>query len=228
MASMRHRPLVLLVGGLDDCEMAPLMERCGFNVIESVSPEAALFEFGQHAVDAIVAVLPLPGMGVVTLCRQLRLRGRTPVLVVTRENDADWLDALAAGADDHVRVFCDERELRARLLALIRRFRGSLSPQRSVTVGNLAIRVSGEILAVEPPVLLTPVQATLLGHLAGHPGVALSEAALAERVGTVHGQSSDIQLGSELRDLRSAVAAASGVPDAVENLEGVGWRLAST
>jgi DNA-binding response OmpR family regulator len=228
MASMRRRPLVMLVADLDDYGLAPVMERCGFSVVESGSPEAALFEFGQHAFDAVVAVLPLSGMGAVALCREVRLRGRTPVLVVTCEKDADWLEAFGAGADDHVRIFCDERELQARLHALIRRFRGSLSPQLSVAVGDLVIHVGGEVVAVEPPVPLTAVQATLLGHLARHPGVALSEAALSERVGSVHGHSSDIQLDTELRNLRTAVAAASGVPDAVENLEGVGWRLAST
>lgn len=224
---VHDRPSVLLVDPSDGSDLEPTLERCGFTVTCSRTPEAALFEFGQHAFDVVVAALPLPGMGAAGLCAEFGVRGRTPVLVVTAGRGGEWLDALRAGADDHIRMPCDERELRARLRALIRRFRGPLSPSRVVMVGELAVRLGRGIVTVDPALPLTPVQSTLLGHLAGHPGVALSEAALRERVCAVHGPRCDIQFDAELLGLAATVAVASGLPDAVEQLEGIGWRLAT-
>jgi hypothetical protein len=61
--AMVRRPCVLLVDPGVGSGLAPLVERCGFKVLRSSTPEAALFEIGQHDFDAVVAALPLPGSG---------------------------------------------------------------------------------------------------------------------------------------------------------------------
>jgi two-component system, OmpR family, response regulator len=167
------------------------------------------------------------GLGLAGLCQELRLRGRTPVLVATSNGGAETLDALAAGADDHVSIPCDARELRARLDALIRRARGPLSTRRVVKIGELIVRLGRGVVGVEPALPLTPVQSTLLGHLAGQPGVVLSEHVLVDRVRTVHGPTPDLQFDAELPGTTDAVELASGISDAVEHIDGVGWRLAT-
>jgi DNA-binding response OmpR family regulator len=219
---------VLIVDPSHGHGLAESLARCGFTVIAAGTPEEALFEFGQHAVDVVVASLPLPGMGAAQLCKELRIRGRTPVLVVTAGRGAEWLDALGAGADDHVTIPCDERELRARLWALIRRSRGPLSPGRAVTVGDLTVRLAGGRMRVEPALALTPVQSTLLEYLAEHPGVVLSKTALRERVCLVDGPTSEVQFLAEIRSLQAAVAVAAGVPDALDHIDGVGWCLSKS
>jgi hypothetical protein len=80
-------------------------------------------------------------------------------------------------------------------------------------------------VTVEPPLILTPIQATLLGHLAAHPGVVLGEDALAERVQVEHGPTSRSRFDAELHGLSAAISVAAEVPDALERLDGTGWRL---
>jgi DNA-binding response OmpR family regulator len=219
---------VLLVDPSDGHGLADSLERCGFTVTASETPEAALFELSQHAVDAVVASLPLAGMGASDFCRQLDERGRTPVLVVTPGRGSEWLAALRVGADDHVAAPCDERELRARVRALVRRYRGRLSPESAITVGELTVRFGFGTVSLEPPLALTPVQSTLLEHLAAHPGVVLSEHALRERVDVVHGRVSDQQFHAEIQGLRDAIGVTSRVPDALDHIEGGGWCLAKS
>jgi DNA-binding response OmpR family regulator len=218
-------PFVLLVDPAGPQALQPVLERCGFGMTWSPSPEAALFELGQHDVAAVIAVLPLPGLGVGGLCQEVRLRGRVPVVVVTTDDEVDWLDALAAGADDHVRTPLDDRELRARLVSLMRRARGSLSPRRVVRVGELVVRLGRGVVVVEPPLDLTPVQRSLLGFFAGQPGMVLGEDLLADGVRVAHGPISDAQLDAELDGLRAAVDVAAGVADTIERVEDLGWRL---
>jgi DNA-binding response OmpR family regulator len=122
-------------------------------------------------------------------------------------------------------VPCDERELTARLTALIRRVRGPLSPRRVVRVGALVVRLGRGAVTVEPSLGLTPVQYTLLAYLAGQPGVVLTDRALAEGVRAAHGATSEVELDAELRGLRAAVTTASGIDHSLERLDGMGWRF---
>jgi DNA-binding response OmpR family regulator len=219
------RQFLLLVDPAGPTRLAPVLERCGFSVIWSSGAEAALFELGEHDFGAVVVALPLSGLGVAGLCQEVRRRGHIPVLVVTSDDDADWLDALAAGADDHVNIPCDERELTARLAALIRRVRGPLSPRRVVRVGAMVVHLGHGVVTVAPSLGLTPVQMTLLGYLAGQRGVVISETVLADGVRAAHGPRLHGELDAELRGLQAAVATASGVDWAIEQLDGIGWRL---
>jgi DNA-binding response OmpR family regulator len=218
------RQPLLLVDPAGPAAMAPVLARCGFEVVWSPSAERSLFDLGQRDFGAVVAALPLIGLGIAGLCQQIRQRGPLPVLVVTRDDDADWLAALAAGADDHLRVPCDERELTARLTALIRRVRGPLRPARVVQVGALIVRLRHDCLTLEPALALTPVQRSLLAQLADQRGVVLSDRALADGVRAAHG-ATDFVLDAEMRALQDAVAAASGVEHAVERIDGMGWRI---
>jgi DNA-binding response OmpR family regulator len=218
-------PSVLVVDPAGASSIAAIVKRCGFCVTWSATPEEALFELGQHHVGAVVAVLPLAGFGLTGLCQEIRLRGNIPLLVVTNSDDVDWIDALSEGADDHLRAPFEDRELRARLLALIRRMGGPLSPRRLVRVGTLVVRLGRGDVVLEPAVDLSPVQRRLLGYLAGQPGVVLSETALADGIRAAHGPISAEQLDGELGRLRAAIDLASGVDQAIEYIEGAGWRL---
>jgi DNA-binding response OmpR family regulator len=221
---MTDRHTVLLVDA-HDTTVHRSLTRCGFEVTSAPTVEDALYEFGQHDIEAVVAVLPLPGLGGEGLCREIRSRGSHPVLMVSSRHDHDWLPAMGAGADDHVPMTVDDRELRARLHALLRRFCGELSPHRVVKVGKMRVRFEEHGSSVEPAGTLTPVQTTLLGHLASQPGVVLGERALRDRVRAVHGEVSEAELRRALDGLAPAVLLASGVDGAVQRLDGSGWRL---
>ena len=111
---MELQSAVLLVEEQATSGLAPALSRCGFSVIPARSPETALFEYGQGDVDAVVAAVPLPGMGTPAMCEQLRRRGGTPILLTSHHRQStEWMAAIDAGADDHVLVPCDDRLLRS-------------------------------------------------------------------------------------------------------------------
>jgi two-component system response regulator RegX3 len=66
--------------------------------------------------------LMMPGLPGTEVCRQLRLRGPVPVIMVTaRDSEVDKVVGLELGADDYVTKPFSQRELVARIRAVLRR-----------------------------------------------------------------------------------------------------------
>ena len=66
--------------------------------------------------------LMMPGLPGTEVCRQLRLRGPVPVIMVTaRDSEIDKVVGLELGADDYVTKPFSHRELVARIRAVLRR-----------------------------------------------------------------------------------------------------------
>jgi DNA-binding response OmpR family regulator len=220
---MNRQPIVLLVGSERALELRSALKRCGFTVITSASPEGALLQYGRHAVEAVVAVLPLGGMGTAGLCDEIAGRGGTPVLVASGRR-LDRFNALRAGADDHVKTPCTDLELRARIRSMVRRARSGQTTQRVVIVGHLGIVVGRDVITLAPAVPLTPLQAALLIKLVVHRDAVVSDETL-RQVAERANQADPDQLESELVDLRFKVGTASGMSNAVERIDRLGWRL---
>jgi two-component system, OmpR family, response regulator MprA len=95
----------------------------GYEPVAVETGEAALAEVARSEPDAVVLDIGLPDVDGLEVCRRLRGSGsRVPVLMLTaRDEVADRIGGLDAGADDYLVKPFDVGELRARLRALLRR-----------------------------------------------------------------------------------------------------------
>lgn len=76
----------------------------------------------EHAYDAIVLDIMLPGLQGLDVLRQVRQFSSIPILMLTaRGEDTDRIMDLELGADDYLPKPCNSRELAARLRAILRR-----------------------------------------------------------------------------------------------------------
>ena len=77
----------------------------------------------EQTFDLIVLDIMLPKKDGLEVCRELRRHGiRTPILMLTaRAQEAEKVVGLEVGADDYVTKPFGVRELRARIMALLRR-----------------------------------------------------------------------------------------------------------
>jgi len=184
-------PRILIVE--DEPVMAQRLERVlrqeGYAVEVALDGAAGLARAAQpDAFDAIVLDWMLPGRSGVQVVRGLRAAGSgVPVLMLTaRDQVEDQVEALDAGADDHLAKPFALAALLARLRALTRR--GAPAPasdpgEPGLRVGDLrldparhAVRVGSE------PVELTAKEFALLHTFMRRPGQVFTRALLLESV----------------------------------------------
>src|SRR5499426_498191 len=110
----------------------------GFRVARAASGSSGLAMHSRDAFDAIVLDLMLPDMDGLDVCRQVRARAGTPILMLTARGDAmDRVIGLEMGADDYLPKPFEPRELLARLRAIMRRRKSA--GKRVLRFGRLEI-----------------------------------------------------------------------------------------
>ena len=119
----------------DDNRLAEMvrdyLDGAGFRATRAATGAAGLALHAREAFDAIVLDLMLPDIDGLEVCRQVRARSATPILMLTARGDAmDRVVGLEMGADDYLPKPFEPRELLARLRAILRR--GKTGPKDDI------------------------------------------------------------------------------------------------
>ncbi|HEY1895867.1 MAG TPA: response regulator transcription factor [Terracidiphilus sp.] len=149
-----------------------------FDVRTANDPEEGLHVFREWAPDLVITDLMMPGLSGVDVCRAIRSKGRTPVLVLSvRDHERSKVEALDAGADDYVTKPFSIQELMARVRAHLRR-----APERSsaaIEAGDFIIDEAAHSVKLQgKPIHLTPKEFDLLLHLARNAGKVMTHRTL--------------------------------------------------
>ena len=150
----------------------------GYDVRTANDPGEGLEVFREWPPDLVITDLMMPGMSGVEVCRAIRSRAATPVLVLSvREHERSKVEALDAGADDYVTKPFGIQELLARVRAHLRR-----APERTasaIEAGDFVVDATAHSITVQgKPVHLTPKEFDLLLHLARNAGKVMTHRAL--------------------------------------------------
>ena len=121
---MNTPPHLLIVD--DDAEICSLLSKFlaqyGYRVSAVGSGGEMMQTLADAHIDLVVLDIMLPGKDGLVLCRELRARGRLPIVMLTAIGDeTDRIVGLEMGADDYVTKPFGPRELLARIRAVLRR-----------------------------------------------------------------------------------------------------------
>jgi DNA-binding response OmpR family regulator len=200
------------------------LEKDGFAVVTAADGQEALERHARHDPDLVILDVMLPKLDGFEVCREIRRRGDTPVLMLTaRDDDIDAIVGLELGADDYVTKPFNPRALVARVKAILRRTSATARGGRPMEVGTLRIDPRRREATVQGRDLgLRAREFDLLAALARDPGVVLTRDALLEDVwGTDfpgETRTIDVHVGEVRRKLGS-----DGPP--IETVRGLGYRL---
>ncbi len=213
----------------DTPKMASLLRRGlteeGYAVDVVATGVDAVWMATEQSFDAIVLDVVLPDIDGFEVCRRLRQANRwAPLLMLTARDDvADRVHGLDAGADDYLTKPFAFEELFARVRSLVRRGPHERSP--ILEVGDLALDpAEHSVRRGDRRVDLTPKEFALLQYLMQHPREALSRGQLLEHVWDFAFEGDpnivDVYIGYLRDKIDRPFARAS-----VETVRGIGYRL---
>ena len=157
--------------------MAPLLRARGYSVSLASSGREALDTFERERPDLIILDLGLPDIDGAEVCRQVRQRSETPILILSaRGAEKDKVTALDHGADDYVTKPFGPEELLARVRAALRRsLAHEATLQGQLTRGDLTIDFDRHrVQRAGQDIRLTPREFELLTLLVTHAGRVLT------------------------------------------------------
>src|SRR5258708_12445602 len=155
--------------------VAEYLGKAGFHVIHAENGTRGLALHEREPADAVTLDLMLPDTDGLEICRLIRARSDSPILMLTARGDAmDRVVGLEMGADDYLPKPFEPRELLARLRAILRRSRAGSKPD-VLRYGRLEIdRGARDVRLAGTPRPLPPYQSPLLLPLPHHPSPLLS------------------------------------------------------
>ena len=201
------------------------LERAGFTVTWAMDARAGKSVLHENGVDLAVLDLGLPDGSGLELLRALRSTSRLPVIVVTgRGAEADRVAGLEIGADDYLVKPFSQRELVARIHAVLRRSQPPDAPA-VIRAGALLVDTAARQASVAGvPLTLRPKEFALLALLAGAPGRVFSAEQLLERIWGASWQQPATVVEHVYR-LRGKLARLPAPAPRITTLRGYGYRL---
>ena len=227
------KPKILLV---DDeqaitANLAPFLQRSGFDVSVAANGEDALRQVGEFGPDLVVLDVLMPRMDGREALRRLRQEGNwIPVILLTQVGEAsERAMALEEGADDYLNKPFDPHELVARIRAVLRRARPGQRPlasARRLSSGELALdRQTRRAYLAASELRLTPKAVALLEYMMTHPDELLSRDRLLDAVWGWDYPTGTRTVDTRIAELRRVLGDEPARPRFIETVPGQGYRF---
>jgi two-component system alkaline phosphatase synthesis response regulator PhoP len=202
------------------------LEQAGFRVVWSETGPQGLELAEDERPDLVILDLMLPGMDGMEVAARLREMSDVFILMLTaRSEETDRVAGLRIGADDYLTKPFSPRELVARVEAILRRQRSTLTPDHSLRFRHTRIDPdSYETWAHDQPLDLTTTEFAVLLALARHAGRTLSREKLIDLVWGADFYGTDRVVDVYVGQVRRKLEAATG-ETLIRTVRGVGYRF---
>jgi DNA-binding response OmpR family regulator len=204
------------------------LERAGFEPITARSGGEALALAERLEPDLVLLDLNLPDIDGRDVCRELRRRSNTPIVMLTaRGTETDRIVGLELGADDYVVKPFSGGEVIARIRAVLRRTQaaGPDIPPRA-SIGELDIDFAGRrVRRGREELQLTRKEFDLLAALARRAGQVVTREDLMAEVWDENWFGSTKTLDVHIGLLRRKLGDDPASPRLIHTVRGVGFRF---
>jgi DNA-binding response OmpR family regulator len=233
----------------DDVALCDLLrthlEAEGYTVIQAFDGPSALLAVEQHHPHLIILDWMLPGLDGLAVCRRLRQKYLTPIVMLTARNEeVDQILGLEVGADDYISKPFSIRQVLARVRAILRRV--ELDSQFPATMdtppgdpslelltgtspdlvrGSLHIHLNERSVRLDGQELdLTPKEYDLLVLLTSHPGWVFKREVLLQQIWGDDYDGFDRTIDNHVTRLRKKLGP---MGEKIDTVWGVGYRFLS-
>ena len=209
--------------------LRPTLALAGFTVESAMTGAQALEAFRSAAPELVLLDLGLTDMDGSAVLAAIRETSKVPIVILSaRDNEAEKVALLNAGADDYVSKPFGVSELIARLQTALRHAVATAGTTAVFHAGDLTVdTLAHKVTLKGQPIKLTPKEYDLLHLLARHSGRLLTHQHILREVwGPNHAEHAQY-LRVFVSRLRQKIEADAADPRLLQTEAGVGYRLAA-
>lgn len=204
------------------------LEQDGMEVDCAYDGEEALEKTKQNKYDIILLDLMLPKMDGFTVCQQVREFSNVPIIMLTAKGeDMDKILGLEYGADDYITKPFNILEVKARIKAIIRRTKSTITKENESCIlefSDMKIdRDSRRVFISNKEINLTAKEFDVLELMALHQNKVYSREKLLEMIWGSEYPGDVRTVDVHIRRLREKIEKTPGEPKYVHTKWGVGY-----
>lgn len=205
--------------------------KSGFLVTSARDAEHARRILAGLEFDLIVLDVMMPGEDGISLCRDLRQRISTPILLLTaRAETSDRIAGLEAGADDYLGKPFEPKELLLRIAAILRRSPAAepaIVKPKVIHMGAIHYDIErGEMWRGDEPVRLTSTESQLMKIFVSKLSEPVSRAQLVAELAHSGAQTQERAVDVQITRLRRKIEDDPRQPRYLQTVRGAGYMLA--
>ncbi len=210
--------------------IATTLKAHNYNYLTAENGQSAILQVTSHNPEVMLLDLGLPDMDGVDLIKKIRTWSEMPIIVVSaRQDEADKICALDAGADDYLTKPFSVDELLARIRVVQRRLQrqSDISGSSSIFInGGLKIDYVSNTIEVDGvEKMLTPIEFKLLNILAKNVGKVVTHSYLTTEIWGNNWSSSMASLRVSMGNLRKKIEKNTTDPVYIQTHVGIGYRM---
>jgi len=204
-----------------------LLGREGFEVTAAADGTSGLDAFEHGGADLVLLDVMMPGMSGTEVCRRIRAHSAVPIIMLTaRDSEIDKVVGLELGADDYVTKPFSQRELVARMRAVLRRGAEVETASDVIEASGVRLDAARHLVTVRgTPVKLALKEFELLEALLVDAGRVLTRAQLIDRVWGFDYVGDTKTLDVHIKRLRAKVERDPAHPVLLTTVRGLGYKF---
>ena len=204
------------------------LRKHGYKVITGTDGQQALSRWQEEQPDLVVLDASMPKKNGFDVCREIREKSLTPVIMVTGKTDEESVvQGFLAGADDYVAKPFSHRQLAMRIRAVLNRCteRANVEPSGDLQTSDMRLDMqSHEVHRNGKCVRLTPLEFRILYLLASNEGRVVSSQRLVEYAWGYDGGESSL-LKTHVCHIRQKLGMQQGEGPYIQGIPWVGYQL---
>ena len=207
--------------------VADVLETENFKVIKCADTDEGYKRILKSQPDLVILDVKMPQIGGIELCRLLRENIETkniPVIMLTVEStETDKVIGLGVGADDYMTKPFSNKELIARIRALLRRVARTETNSANIEVDDLIMNLEARTVTIKgKEIKLRPKEFDLLYMFLLKPNVVLSREYILENVFDYNIGVTTRTIDTHIKNLRQALGAWG---DKINTIFGRGFKF---
>jgi len=207
------------------------LELSGFKVEVANDGETGLNKALNEEFDMFILDLMLPGVDGFEICKQIREKKDTPIIMISaKKDDIDKIRGLGLGADDYMTKPFSPSELVARVKAHLARYSrltgSAVEKNKIIEIRGLKIDKTARRVWVNGEERnFTTKEFDLLTFLASHPNHVYSKEELFREIWDMESIGDIATVTVHIKKIREKIELDTSNPQYIETIWGVGYRF---